>query len=429
MRNYCFIFIILFTACNQSVINSKIPDWVKYLSIYEVMPQQYSESKNLNGITDDLKRIHTMFFTAICLLPIQERDEANNAFNPSSPFAIKSFDGIDLKLGIAKDLTRLIDSAHALKMKVLMEWNFNFTGPHHTWREQHPEYYISDQKMIDNHYNPNYVKLNLENTDLQKKLIKSISNFLREFQFDGVVLFDQDKTPANFNESLLKSISNIRPLVLINHSNTILNGYTFHMNSSFYAKLHQAYDSTLLVDAFNLFVDSCSKIPNINFVHDYLLNEKFGSEVNVFYNAYKYFHTLAFFLPGIHWVLNGTEDPQFDRLSIFSNKPFSRQFKYNNDFFRSMNYQKQKNPALWNLDPENLPKRISTSNDVLALERKSGSSCIVGLFNLTNKIVRFQIENDYFNYYQIFNKVPLNFSKNTELQLGPFQSLLFSNIP
>ena len=76
--------------------------------------------------------------------------------------------------------------------------------------------------------------------------------------------------------------------------------------------------------------------------------------------------------------------------------------------------QKFKNPALWNLDTTNLPVRISNSKEVLALERKSGNYGIVMLFNLTNKVVQFQIDRDYSNYYEIFNKVPLNFIKNTD---------------
>lgn len=418
----------LYLSCEHTQSNPKTPEWTRNSTIYEIMPRQYSESKNLKGITNELDRIKSFFFNTLVILPLFERDEAGNAYNPVSPFAIKSFDQIDPNLGQEKDLKELIDSVHSKGMKILMECNLSVTGPNHPWRQLNPEYYKSDTKIIDKKYNQDYIKLNLENTTLQAKLYKSYKAFFKKFKFDGVVLYDCNLYPLDFLQKIQSAVNREDGFALLEHSATITPGFHYHSNSGLYQRFQKIDSEGSTIDELNILVDSCSNTALLNFVQDNLINERSGSDVNAFYNTYKYFHTLTFFLPGIQWILNGQEGPQFERISIFSSHPFSRQYKFNNDFFRSMAMQKSKNPALWNLDSTNLPVRISNSKEVLALERKSGNHCIVMLFNLTNSVVRFQIDRDYSNYYEIFNKVPLNFIKNTDLQLGPYQSLLFSNV-
>lgn len=216
-------------------------------------------------------------------------------------------------------------------------------------------------------------------------------------------------------------------MVFINHSSTFLPQCHFNVNNNLYYRFEQAYSGELTVAKFNPMLDTICKNIMVNYVQDYIKNEKHGSDVNAFYNAYKYYHSLTYFLPGIPWVLNGQENPQFESLNLFSNKPFSRKFMYNSDFYRSLNLLRKFNPALWNSDISNLPVKVSNSNEVLALERKSGNYSCVGMFNLTNHSVGYFLNTDYKSYYDAFNKVQVNFTKDMEINLGPYQSIIITN--
>lgn len=422
-----FLCLISLSSCKNIKTENKAPDWSKDLSIYEIMPKQYSETKDFTGIMRDLDRLHGMFFNAICLLPVFERDEANNAYNPNSPLAISSFENIDSNLGSSEQLNLLIDSAHLRNIKVLVEWYITGTGPHHKWRVKNPKYYLSDQKMIDKHYNQDYVTLDLANKSLQKELLSSLRSFLKRNQFDGVVIYNLDRMPKAFIDDLVDLVNSIRPMLIINHSPSFLPQCHYNVNNNLYNHFEKAYAGILDVNGFNTMIDTILKNNLVNYVQDYIKNEKYGPDANVFYNAYKYYHTLTYFLPGIPWVLNGQEDPQFQTLNLFSNKPFLRKYKYNNDFYRSLNRLKQQNPALWNLDSLNIPHKISDSNEVLALERTAGKSTCVGLFNLTDHFVNYSIQKDYYYYFDVFNKAQISLAKNTELKLGPYQALLITN--
>ncbi len=419
---------LVLISCNDVQLDGKCPDWAKNLTIYEIMPKQYSEKKNIAGITEDLGRIQSMFFNAICLLPIQTRDESNNAFNPNCPFAINNFTEIDPQLGNSLQLNALIDSAHRKNIKVLIEWNFTGSGPNHKWRLNNPKYYLSNETMVNNHYNQDYVKFNLTNASLQKELLSALKTFLKTNRFDGVVFYNLDKMPDEFIDKLMIIMRSIRPMLTINHSESFVNQCHYNMNNVMYGRFEQAYTGNLQVNALDQLLDTISKFQMVNYLQDYLKNEKYGPDAVVFYNAYKYYHTLTYFLPGIPWTLNGQEDPQFETINLFSEKPFSRNFKYNNDFYRSLNQLKQNNPSLWNFNPENLPVKISDSNEVLVMERKAGKYSCVGMFNITNRVSSYKIQKDLVKYYDVFNKTMVSFPKDVELKLGPYQSLLVTNI-
>ncbi|HEX5624650.1 MAG TPA: alpha-amylase family glycosyl hydrolase, partial [Saprospiraceae bacterium] len=187
--------IVALFACSPEAKKMEAPGWTKDLSIYEIMPRQYNEHRSLSGIAGDLDRIKYMFFKAICLLPVLTHDASNNAFNPNSAFALLSFEEIDPELGKPEDLVVLIDSAHAKGLKVITQWGFSFTGPHHPWRLSNPDYYLSADKMKDGRYNQDYVTLDLKSSDVQEELIRTLKRYLERFDFDGVMLYGLDHAP------------------------------------------------------------------------------------------------------------------------------------------------------------------------------------------------------------------------------------------
>jgi hypothetical protein len=422
------VFDLILVSCNKPEPKS-INNLANNLAIYEIMPRQYSEKRNIDGIREDLPRLQSMFFNAICLQPVLEHDEANNAFNPNSPFALKSFIRLDPILGSVESLHGLIDESHKKNIKVLIEWDLSQTGPHHDWRSEHPEYYLSDQKMTDNRYNQEYISLNLTNSKVQNELLISLKAFITSHPFDGIVFYHLEKCPTGFLSKMIPELKSIRPLIVVNSGKVFIKECDFNSNEGLFKFFLDAYSGQASVNKFRNLLDSMNRFPMLNYVVDYSKNDRYGSDVNLFYNSYKDYHSLTYFLPGISWVLNGQEDPQFETLNLFSRLPFSRKYKYNNDFYRSLNMLKQNNQALWNFNKENLPELISDSDNVLALERTTGDYTCVGLFNLSDQMVTFKINKDYHMFYDAFNKVPLNFIKNTDLKLGPFQSLVFTNIP
>ena len=273
------------------------PEWVHTMSLYEITPYQYKDAGGLQGITNDLRRIHSLFFTGLVLHPVTVQDQANNAFNPSSPFALQSYQAIETSLGTSDDLKILLDSAKSLGLKVLYAWNVTETGPHHNWRSEHPTFYESNDKMHEGRYNTAYVTLNHSNIEVQREMISEFEKFSSTFEFDSYVLFG-DSTDIAVCTPLFESASSnniwIAPSLGAPASSKV-SGKNPALLPFMESIFRETYDSVAL----ETLLIATTHSQRMNAFIDYEFNWKRGTDYMMFPNAYTYYIMLAHFLPGI----------------------------------------------------------------------------------------------------------------------------------
>ncbi|MBK9108048.1 MAG: hypothetical protein IPM92_06590 [Saprospiraceae bacterium] len=421
------IALCLYISCHQKSDSQVWPSWANDMVIYELSPYQYVDSGGLKGITRDLPRIRNLFFNTILLQPIQLRDLASNPFNPSSQFAIQDYNEIDPKLGTSKDLKDLISKAQQLGLKIFLEWNIEETGPHHLWRKLHPLHFRSSEKIVNNRYNLEYVKFNLQHENMTDLHREAFSNFANAFNFDGFMIYG-NANPINNLIQILRSGLNDDPL-LLSASENIQDGIGDGKNSKLFDLLTTVYDSGKLSTSLREHIQEASQKHWLNPFIDYETNLNKGTDYTLFPNAYKYYIMFAYILPGIPWILNGQEFGLTQAINAFNNNSLLRKYHFNEDLFRSLNLQKKNNPALHqNLGQHNCAI-VSHPSDVLAIERTSDSFYCVGIFNFSDTITSFKLTKAYQNAYDLFNKIPVNYPANSELKLGPYQAVMFSNVP
>lgn len=142
--------------------------------IYNIYTPIFSSTGNLAAIAHDLPRIAGLGFSTILLMPIHPVGVPHKD-HPAcgSPYAIADFYAIDAALGQLSDFASLVNQAHALGMKIIMDVVLNHTAWNHPFVIQHPEYYV--------------------HTDSIKTNPRSIS---QAFHFDDVAQLDLKSTPA-----------------------------------------------------------------------------------------------------------------------------------------------------------------------------------------------------------------------------------------
>ena len=142
--------------------------------IYNIYTPIYSSTGNIAAITHDLSRIASLGFSAILLMPIHPIGVPHENHPASgSPYAVADFYAIDSTLGELSDFAALMNQAHALGLKIIMDIVLNHTAWNHPFIIQHPEYYV--------------------HTDSVKHNPKSIS---QAFHFDDVAQLDFKSSPA-----------------------------------------------------------------------------------------------------------------------------------------------------------------------------------------------------------------------------------------
>lgn len=156
-------------------------------SIYQIYPRVYSKQGDLNSVTSDLKRIKDMGFTIIYILPIHEPGLLNRKGSLGCPYSIKDYYQIDPNLGTLEDFKNLINKAHELKLKVMMDIVINHTSCDAVWTKNHPDYYYLDEEGKPSRKVADWtdiLDLNYQNQELRNELLNMLK-YWAEFGLDG----------------------------------------------------------------------------------------------------------------------------------------------------------------------------------------------------------------------------------------------------
>ena len=102
-----------------------------YDNYYQIMPASFCDSNNdnfgdLDGITSKLDYIRDLGYTGIWLTPIMPTDSYHG-------YDVTDYKGINPKLGTMEDFDELIEKAHSLGIKVIIDLVLNHSSNHHTW--------------------------------------------------------------------------------------------------------------------------------------------------------------------------------------------------------------------------------------------------------------------------------------------------------
>lgn len=158
--------------------------------IYQIFVRNYSKDGTFNKVNEDLNRIKDLGIDIIYLMPIHEIGILNRKGTYGSPYAIRDYYSISSDLGTKDDLINLINNAHKLKMKIILDMVFNHTSPDNILMSSHPEYYFYKNNKPGNRVGEwtDIVDLDTFREDTQKYLINVLKYYVSlgidGFRFD-----------------------------------------------------------------------------------------------------------------------------------------------------------------------------------------------------------------------------------------------------
>ncbi len=206
------------------------PTWPASSVIYTLYPEIFSPQGNFAGVTAQLPRLKALGVTDVWIMPVTPVGQPING-HPSvdSPYDVHDYYGIDPRYGTAADLHTLIDTAHKLGMRVLLDEVLNHTSWDNALITQHPEYYVHTGGDV---HNPatiqmafNYsdvAQLDYANPALRSYITKMLRYWITQYQVDGF-RFDsannpdgpKRKIPADFWQQLGTDLRQTKPDVLM----------------------------------------------------------------------------------------------------------------------------------------------------------------------------------------------------------------------
>lgn len=188
--------------------------WSQRAVVYEVNLRQYTREGTIEAFLHHLVRLADMGVGVIWLMPITPISERNRKGTLGSYYACSSYVKLNAEFGTAADFRRLVQQAHGLGMKVILDWVANHTGLDHEWTVSHPDFYKMNAQgnRYDAHGWDDVVDLDYGNLAMRREMIHSMQFWVEQFDVDGFRCDMAMLTPVDFWQEARTSLDILKPL-------------------------------------------------------------------------------------------------------------------------------------------------------------------------------------------------------------------------
>jgi len=381
------------------------PDWADGANIYEVNIRQYTPEGSIKAFAGHLPRLQKMGVDILWLMPVFPVSEERRKGTLGSYYAVSDFRQINPEFGTMEDFRAMLDEAHRLGLRIILDWVPNHTGWGHTWIKEHPEFYTQnkageiidpiDPKTGESWGWTDVADLNYDNADMRKAMIGDMLFWINEVGIDGFRCDVAGEVPDDFwkdaSAQLRQAKSDIFMLAEAEqppHRNdehfAMSYGWSFHhlMNNIAKGEKNASDVALWLAEDRAQF----SKGYHMQFITNHDENSWNGTEFERMGEAVKTMAVLAFTFDGMPLIYSGQEAGLNKRLEFFEKDTILwDNLPAYEPFYRSLLDLKHRNKALWNGAAGGEPTIIPAGDPkkVLVYLREKGEQRVVVILNLS----------------------------------------------
>lgn len=194
----------LFTPLEQAVL-------------YEVNIRQYTPEGTFNAFAAHLPRLKKLGVDVLWLMPVYPISEEKRKGSLGSYYAVRDYRKVNPEFGNLKDLQSLVQKAHRLGMRVILDWVANHTGWDNPWIEQHPDWYTQvDGKIVSPVADwEDVADLNYDNREMREEMIGSMAYWVKEAGVDGFRCDMAAMVPTDFWEEARIRLDSLKPVFML----------------------------------------------------------------------------------------------------------------------------------------------------------------------------------------------------------------------
>ncbi|MEP3890749.1 MAG: alpha-amylase family glycosyl hydrolase [Hellea sp.] len=428
---------------NVEVAVSKIqaPDWSKDAVIYQINTRQYSVAGNFKAVEQDLARIKSLGVDILWFMPIHPIGEAKRKGSMGSPYAVKDFQAVNPDLGTLDDFKSLVDAAHAMDMKVIIDWVANHTAWDNVLMESHPNWYTRDDK--DEMQHPpetdwtDVADLDYSKQGLRDYMTESLLYWVRDVGIDGYRCDVAGMVPTDFWNSVRPKLDAIKPVFMLAewqepelHEKAFDASYAWRWKEIMQDIVKGKADARDIAGYYTDYQQNWPKgAMRMAYTENHDQNTWDGTTGDIYGDALEVAMALSFVGDGIPLIYNGQEANHQTRLAFFEKDLINWQDHPQKDFITKLTSLKENNSVLWNgawgAPMEILPN--SNPEQVLSFTRKDTKSSITAIFNVSNKTANVGISAEAVEgEFKAFNSGELvTLNAGTKLTLQPWEFRIY----
>lgn len=424
------------------------PEWTKNATIYEVNVRQFSAKGDLASVEAQLPRLKELGIDIVWLMPIYPVGVEKRKGLLGSPYAVADYKKVNPAYGTFDDLKHLVQRAHDLGMRVILDYIPNHTAWDHSWVKQHPDWYtLTNGKMtapLNEKGKPtgwdDVVDLNYDNADMRAAMIDAMSFWVREADIDGYRMDVAGLVPDAFWQEARPALDKIKPVFMLAEAEDNPAQFRSCFNMNYGWAMHTllkniAKGSAKAPEIDTLLARRKREYPRwayqMQFTQNHDENSWNGTLNESFGTGAKAFVVLTSTIGGMPLVYNGMESGLNRRLPFFERDPIDWGTYGEATFYKSLLTLKHRNRALWNGEAGGDLIKIPTGHDeqVYAFYRQRDNDRVAVVANLSNQLQTIRLEGDGYTglYTDVFEHKPIELKTGMTMTLKPWEYHVMTN--
>jgi alpha-amylase len=416
-------------------------DWAHHTNIYEVNLRQYTVEGNFNAFKTHLPRLRDMGVHTLWLMPITPISQKNKKGTLGSYYACSSYTQTSTEFGTLDNFKALVQEAHQLGFKLIIDWVANHTGWDHEWTAQHPDFYTKD--AAGNFVPPvenweDVIKLDFNNTHMRQAMIDAMVFWVKECDIDGFRCDMAHLVPLDFWIDARTQLDAHKKLFWLAECEEPSYHPAFDASYTWNWMHHSAQlykEQTSLQDLRNVLTQYQQNFPpsalRVFFTSNHDENSWNGTEYEKYGDAAKAMAVFSCTYNGIPMLYSGQEMPNYKRLKFFDKDPIEWTGQYQlQDFYSALLHLHSTHPALKASVEEGSTSFLNTDapNFILAYLRKNGDSEVLVILNLSKEdkpLVTIKDEKLWGVFYNFFSQIERDFTEKKYFALRPWEYQIY----
>ncbi len=416
------------------------PSWSEQSNIYEVNIRQYSPEGTFKAFEKSLPRLQKMGVKILWFMPINPigiEGRKMTSADLGSYYAVMNYKEVNPEFGTMADWKELVQHAHSLGFKVIIDWVPNHTSPDNPWIKSHPDFYKHDANG-NTVYDADYTdtrNLDYSNQELRDSMIAVMEYWINDTGIDGFRCDHVDPIPADFWTECITDLRKLKDVFMLAESENQKFHYagfdvTYAWNIMWatvdvaQGKHSLQYLDSVLNQNFTTFPKNAERM---YFTSDHDENSWNGTEFEKYGDAYKAFAVFTQTMyESVPLIYSGQEAPNKKRLKFFTRDPINWDGYAMAPFYDTLLHLRIKDEAL---AANAAYKKIPTANDdaIFAYIRQKGKHKILVVLNLSPQPQHFTIKEQelYGDPLNIFTRHKEKLFQNHVYEMKPWDYLVY----
>ncbi len=408
-------------SCTPEKEREVHPPWSRNAVIYEVNVRQITKEGTFVAFQEMLPGLRDLGVDVLWFMPIHPIGVEGRKGTLGSYYSISDYGAVNPEFGTMEDFRNVVDKAHELGMKVILDWVAAHTSRDAVWLK-HEDWYVrrpdgTPEFLYDW---SDVAQLNYESRPMREAMLEKMRFWVEEGDVDGFRCDMADLTPIDFWEHAVPSLRRVKEdLFFLAESEDPINikeafnayyGWRLHHTLNAVARGEKNADS-IRHDLGQMFAEFGSNAIPLLFTSNHDENSWNGTEFERMGEAAKQMAALTFVLPGIPLIYTGQEVGNTKRLEFFEKDHVQpgdgRLFT---DFYTQLIRFKHNSPALQVPPYGGLLNEIPHDGPahVFAFTREAEGNRILALFNFADTAVSFRLT-DWVNQDTVWELEPFGY--------------------